>query len=37
MGTILCEINTSNKALAIKALYTAKFRLPLKTKLIVEN
>lgn len=34
---IICEINTSNLALGVKALTTAKFRLPLKTKLIFEK
>lgn len=34
---IICEINTSNIPLGMKALVTAKFRLPIKTKLILEK
>lgn len=34
---LICEINTSNKALGLKALATAQFRLPIKTKLISEK
>ena len=33
-GVILCEVETSSRALALKALSLAQIRLPLKTKLI---
>lgn len=36
-GMLICEINTSNKTLAVKALATAQFRLPLKTILIFDK
>ena len=36
-GSIICELNTFNKPLGIKALKTAKFRLPIKTKIIFEK
>ena len=33
-GVILCEVETSSRALALKALSLAQIRLPLKTKII---
>jgi large subunit ribosomal protein L16 len=36
-GMIICEINTANISLGIKALMTSQFRLPLKTKLTFEK
>lgn len=33
-GVLLCEIETTSKALALKALALAQIRLPLKTKII---
>ncbi len=33
-GTSICEIETSVSAVAIKALQTAQFRLPIKTKIL---
>lgn len=37
LGVIICEINTTNTSLGLKALSTAKFRLPIKTKIIFEK
>lgn len=34
IGFIFCEINTQNKKLGVKALATAQFRLPIKTKIV---
>lgn len=34
-GVVLCEVETSNSALGVKALQAAQFRLPIKTKIIV--
>jgi large subunit ribosomal protein L16 len=36
-GFIFCEVNTQNKKLGIKALSTAQFRLPIKTKIVFDN
>lgn len=36
-GMIICEINTANTSLGIKALLTSQFRLPIKTKLTFEK
>jgi large subunit ribosomal protein L16 len=36
-GSTICEINTTQKNLGIKALTTAQFRLPIKTKLVFEK
>jgi large subunit ribosomal protein L16 len=36
-GFTICEINTTQKNLGIKALTTAQFRLPIKTKLVFEK
>ena len=33
-GVLLCEVETTSKALALKALTLAQIRLPLKTKII---
>jgi large subunit ribosomal protein L16 len=34
-GIVLCEIETSNPILGLKALQAAQFRLPIKTKIIL--
>ena len=34
IGSLICQINTSNKKQGIKALTAAQFRIPLKTKII---
>lgn len=36
-GMVICEINTFNVSLAIKALTGAKFKLPIKTKVVFEK
>ena len=36
-GSILCELETKNVSLAIKALNLAKLRLPFKTKIFFQN
>ncbi len=36
-GFIFCEVNTQNKKLGIKALITAQYRLPIKTKIDFDN
>ena len=34
-GIVLCEIETSNPVIGLKAMQAAQFRLPIKTKIIL--